>query len=134
MPRLMPSRGLAKLKTAPGEYTIAFYGSAVVKYAHNPGAVSLAEAAVEKLQRNAAVAAAEAQRLSEIAAAASTESKADAQQSANKASQEHQAILAEVAEATKRVQAAVAASKPKDIVDIIVSEPITICVKPAVSK
>jgi hypothetical protein len=125
---------LAKLKTPPGVYTIAFYGSAVAKYAHNPGAVLLAEVALKKLEQTAAVAAAEAQRLSEIAAAASTESKADAQQSANKASQEHQAILAEVAEATKRVQAAVAASKPKDIVDIIVSEPITICVKPAVSK
>ncbi|MCA9157902.1 MAG: serine protease, partial [Planctomycetales bacterium] len=121
---------LEKLKTPPGEYTIAFYGSAVAKYAHNPGAVLLAESALEKLQQTAAVAAAEAQRLSEIAAAASTESKADAQQSANKASQEHQAILAEVAEATKRVQAAVAAAKPNDIVDIIVSEPITIRVKP----
>ncbi|MCA9182743.1 MAG: serine protease, partial [Planctomycetales bacterium] len=111
---------MEKLKTPPGEYTIAFYGSAVAKYAHNPGAVLLAESALEKLQQTAAVAAAEAQRLSEIAAAASTESKADAQQSANKASQEHQAILAEVAEATKRVQAAVAAAKPNDIVDIIV--------------
>ncbi|MEO8271712.1 MAG: serine protease, partial [Aureliella sp.] len=125
---------LAELKTPPGEYTIAFYGSAVAKYAHNPAAALLARSAFEKLQQTATIAAVEAQRLSEIAAAASPESKAVAQQSANKASQEHKAILAEVAEATQRVGAAEAAAEPKDIVDIIVSEPIIIRVKPAVSK
>ena len=125
---------LAKLKTPPGEYKIAFYGSAVAKYVHNPAAVLLAESALEKLQQTATLAAAESQRLSALAATASTQSKADAQQSANRASEKQKAILAEVAEATKRVQAAVAAALPTDIVDIIVSEPITIRVNPAVSK
>lgn len=125
---------LAQLKTPPGEYTVAFYGSAVAKFVHNPGAVLLAESALAKLQQTATMADAEAQRLSQIAATASAESKADAQQAANKASEEHKAILAAVAEATTRVQTAIAAAKPNDIVDIIVSEPITIRVKPAVSK
>ncbi len=125
---------LVKLNAPPGEYTIAFYGSAVAKYAHNPAAVLLAESSLKKLQQTATEAAAEAQRLSEIAAAASTEAKPAAQQSANTANEELNAIQAEVVEATKRVQAAAAAAEPKDIVDIIVSEPITIRVKPAESK
>ena len=37
---------LAKLKTPPGDYTIAFYGGGVAKYKYYPEAVAAAEAAV----------------------------------------------------------------------------------------
>jgi hypothetical protein len=121
---------LAKLKTPPGEYTIAFYGSAVAKYAHNPGAVLIAEAAIAALQKRASAAATEVQRLTDVAATASTDAKAEADQAVKTANEKHQRLLAEVAEANKRVQSLSNAAKPKDIVDIIVSKPITIRVKP----
>ena len=45
---------LAALKVAPGDYTIAFYGSAVSKYRYNPAAVPLAEAEEKKAAQLAA--------------------------------------------------------------------------------
>ncbi|MEZ6086655.1 MAG: hypothetical protein R3C05_01210 [Pirellulaceae bacterium] len=42
---------LAKLKTAPGEYTIAFYRSVVAKHQHNPQGFIDAEEAHAQAQR-----------------------------------------------------------------------------------
>lgn len=97
---------LAKLKPPPGDYQIAFYGSAVAKYRYNPEAVTAAEFAHKRAQQQAAE--------------ASTDSK--------------QAAEAAVAAAAKRLADAKRQSQPKDIVDIIVSEPIAIRIKPAETK
>jgi hypothetical protein len=93
---------LAKLKTPPGDYTIAFYGSAVAKHRHNPSAVEAAKQSLESAKAEAA-----------------TNDAAD---------------TAKIDAAAKRLAAATNAAKPKDIVDIIVSQPITIRVIPAETK
>ena len=93
---------LATLKTPPGDYTIAFYGSAVAKHRHNLDAIEAAQQSLELAK----------------AAAATNDATA----------------AAKVDAANKRLVAATNAAKPKDIVDIIVSQPITIRVKPAETK
>lgn len=111
---------LAALKTMPGDYTIAFYGSAVSKYRYNPAAVPLAEAEKKKAEQLAATAAAEAKK---IAAADANAAKVAAQ----KQKQAEAAMM----DATKRMKAVSSAAEPQDTVDIIVSEPIRIMVKAA---
>ncbi len=97
---------LAKLKTPPGEYTIAFYGGAVEKYRYNPGAVTAAEFEYKRAQQEATEATGEAKAAAEAAVVA----------------------------AKKVLDAATKKAQPKDIADIIVTEPITIRVLPAETK
>ncbi|QDU73700.1 hypothetical protein Pan97_06980 [Bremerella volcania] len=95
---------LAKLKPAPGLYTIAFYGSAVAKYSYNTAAVAEAELALEAVKKSAEQASEE----------------------------EQQKAKAAVTAAEKRLQKVKKEAAPKDIVDIIVSKPIQIRVIPAI--
>ena len=119
---------LAKLKTPPGEYVIAFYGSAVAKYRYNVGAVSLAEATLKKAQKVAAEMASKAKTLAE---AASEDQQAASQKAAQDAAAKHKSAAAAALAAERQLKSATAKAKSKDIVDIIVSKPITIRVKPA---
>ena len=121
-------------KTPPGEYLIAFYGSAVAKHRHNVGAIAVAEREHTQAQETAIGLAAEVKRLAEQAKAASAKSKTDAEQSLAAAAAAKKAADAAVAAAAKRLAAAKSQANPKDIVDIIVSEPIKIRVNPAESK
>jgi hypothetical protein len=100
---------LATLKTPPGEYTIAFYGGAVSRYRYNLEAVADAETAQKEADAAAAKVATEAGSTPEQKKAAET-AKADC---------------------AKRLKAATDAAAPKDTVDIFVSAPIRISVKPA---
>jgi hypothetical protein len=120
---------LEALKTPPGDYLIAFYGSAVAQYRHNPEAVRLAEKELQGAEQEASELAVEAQRLAEVARTVTDESKREAEQAAANAQKRHQAAVASVEAATQRLKAATEQAKPKDIVDIIVSEPISIRVK-----
>ncbi|MBI2479641.1 MAG: serine protease [Planctomycetia bacterium] len=104
---------LAKLKTPPGDYLIAFYGSAVAKYRYNPEAVIAAQFAQQLAQQEVAAAAQEVGPAS-----------ADRKKSADDA----------LAAAAKRLEEATKQAQPKDIVDIIVSEPIAIRVKAVETK
>ncbi len=122
---------LAKLKTSPGEYTVALYGSAVAKYRENPDAVSVAEVFLKRAQDEATALAAEATALAEAVVAATDESKADAEAAAVNAVARQTTADAAVAAAEKQLQTATVRSQPKDIVDIVVSTPITIRVNPA---
>jgi hypothetical protein len=122
---------LAKLKTTPGDYTIAFYGSAVAKYSYHPQAVTAAEAQLALAKQNAEVAAKEAMILAETAKSATEEQMADAQAAAAAAVDKQKAADAAVAAASKALEAATNAAKPKDIVDIVVSTPIRIRVNSA---
>jgi len=96
---------LAALKTPPGEYTIAFYGGAVAKYAYDPDGVARAQRAHDLAVESAKTAATD---------------KADAD--------------AIVTTAAAKLKAATDRAVPQDTVDIVVSEPITIRVTPAESK
>jgi hypothetical protein len=122
---------LAQLKTPPGDYVIAFYGSAVAKYRYNLEELNNAEVALKSAKQNVSDLAAEAERLSKTADTAPDESKVETTLAANDAAAKKKAAEAVVVAAEQRVKAATARSKPKDIVDIIVSTPIRIRVKPA---
>ena len=122
---------LAALKTQPGEYTIAFYGSAVAMHRNNPDAVSIAEAALKLAREQAEALASEAQTLTAAAAAAPDDQKADAEAAAQVAAENQQEADAAVAAADRRLKDATAMAQPKDTVDIVISTPITIRVNPA---
>jgi hypothetical protein len=113
---------LGALKTPPGEYTVAFYGTAVSKYRYNPAAVPLAEADQKKAEQTAIAAAAEAKKL------AATDANA-----AKTAAEKQKQADAAMASATKRMKEITTAAEPKDTVDIVVSEPVRISVKAAES-
>lgn len=111
---------LAALKTPPGEYTLALFGSAVSKYRYNPAAVALAEAAQKKAEQEAAEAAEAAKKV------AATDANA-----AKIAAEKQKQADAAMAATTKRMKSVTEAAAPKDTVDIFVTEPIRISVKPA---
>ncbi len=116
----------AALKKTPGDYLIAFYGSAVAKYRHNPFAVLRAEADHKQAELALTTLTAEAKRLAEMAQAATDEAKSAAEQAAAAAEAQRQAAQAAVEAAAKQLKLATDQAQPKDIVDIIVSEPISI--------
>lgn len=120
---------LAALKVPPGEYTIAFYGSAVSRYRYNPEAVSIAEAARKKAEDEATAVAAAAKKLAEEAAQVPTDKKSDAANAAKIAAEKQKQAETAMAAATKHMKTVSDAASPKDTVDIIISEPIRISVK-----
>jgi hypothetical protein len=122
---------LAALKTVPGDYTIAFYGSAVSRYRYNPTAVLAAQAAQKQADEEATTVAASAKKLAEAAANAPADKKSDAANAAKIAAEKLKQAEAAMAEAAKRIKKVADAAAPQDTVDIIVSEPIRISVKPA---
>lgn len=121
---------LAALKTPPGNYLIAFYGSAVAKYRYHPESVTEAEAALAAARQRVAESAAEAESLTAVAATVPEEEKTAAAAAAQEAIRKQKAAEAAVAAAEKQLKAATAAAAPKDIVDIVVSTPIAINVRP----
>jgi hypothetical protein len=125
---------LAKLKTPPGDYTIAFYGSAVAKDRYNVEAVTAAEATLKQAKYEAETLAAEVKTLTEAAKTVPAEQKAEAEKAAQDAVAKQKVADAAVAAADKLIKSATAAAKPKDIVDIVVSTPISIRVNPAEKK
>jgi hypothetical protein len=125
---------LAKMKTPPGDYVIAFYGSAVAKYRYNLEAVVTAEKELKQAKQLAEELAAEAKTLTETASSAPDDQRVEAGQAANVATAKQKTAEAAVVAADRKLKAATAKAKPKDIVDIIVSTPIRIRVKPAEKK
>jgi len=123
-----------KLKVVPGEYNVAFYGSAVAKYEHYPEAVTIAEARLKQAQAKATEAAAEVKATAEVLAKATGEDRPAAQKASQAAAASKRAADAAVRIATRDLAAAKRAAAKKDIVDIVVSRPITVRVKPAEKK
>lgn len=120
---------LAALKTPPGDYMIAFYGSAVVKYRYNPEAVKAAEA-VHKTAEDAVTAAnTELQQRTDEAAAAASENKASADAAVAEATTKKQAADAALTAAVAKLKAATDQAMPRDTAEIILSEPIAIRVR-----
>ncbi len=122
---------LAALKTPPGEYTIAFYGSAVAKYSYNPDAVKAAEDVKKKAEAEAAAIAVEAKKLAGDAANAPAEKKSEMANVAKVAAEKQKAAEATMAKAVQTMKVVTDAAAPKDIVDIYVSAPIRVSVKAA---
>lgn len=123
-----------KLKTQPGDYVVAFYGSAVAKYRYNPEAVAVAEEAVKRAQARVTELAAKAKTLAAQAKAVDADKQAAAAKAAQAAATAHTAAAAALKVSQRRLAAAKKRATPKDIVDIVVSKPVTIRVKPAEKK
>lgn len=125
---------LAALKTPPGEYLISLFGSAVAKYRYNPEAIPAAEAELAKAKENAAAISAEVAQLTTVAASAPSDKKAEADKAVADANVRKQAADAAVTAATAKLKGVTDQAAPRDTVEIILSEPIAIRVKPVEGK
>ncbi len=125
---------LAAMKAVPGDYTIAYYGSAVTKHRHNPEAVKSAEDADKNADQAVQQATASAKELAESVKSASPEMKGEAEKAAAAALQKQKAAEASKLETAKLLKSATDTAAPKDIADIVVTEPIRLAIKPADSK
>jgi hypothetical protein len=125
---------LATLKTAPGDYLVAFHGGAVAKYRHQPEKIAVAEGEKAKAEADLTTLTEELKKAEEVALGATPDIKPAATQAAAEVAAKRKAAEAAVAEATNKVKQATDAAQPRDIVDIVVSEPILIRVKPMESK
>jgi hypothetical protein len=113
---------LAALKIAPGDYTFAFQSLGICRYRYNPAAVPLAEAEQKDAEAALAAAAAEAKRV------AATDAEA-----AKKAAEKQKQAEAAMSAAKSKMKSATTAANPKDTVEILISQPIRVSVKPAPS-
>lgn len=124
----------AALKVAPGDYQVAFYGSAVARYSYDPQGVLQALQSVEAAKQSRQAAAAAVEQLTQDLAGAAAENRAAAEQALLQAQAALKAADASVAAAEAKHKAAADAAVPKDTAEIIVSEPISIRVVPAEAK
>jgi hypothetical protein len=122
---------LAAMKTKPGDYTIALYGSAVSKYRYNPESVKLAEAQQKKAEQELAALTATTKKLSDEASNAPAEKKTEMTTALKAAAEKQKQAEATMNQASTRMKTAATTATPKDTVDIIVSRPIRISVKAA---
>lgn len=120
---------LGVLKTPPGDYLIAFYGGAVAKYRHNPDAIAAAEAMRAKAMSEAMTLETELQKATEDAKTVAEDKKAETNKLVAELTTKLTAAKAALTAAENQVKVATAAAQPRDIVDIVVSEPIAITVK-----
>lgn len=125
---------LAALKTAPGDYTLAFHVVAKGKHAREAEAAKAATEAQKKADQEATSAAAEAKKLAAAAKSAPADKKAEADAAAKTAAEKQKAADAAKAAAAVVAKAAEAKAKPKDFADIVVSEPVRVSITPADKK
>lgn len=125
---------LAKLKTAPGEYRLAFVGGAVAKYRHKPEEVATVEEVSKKQTLEVKQLEAEVKKVSDEAKNAPA-AKKDQMTRAVTAMNAKMKAANDALNATKqKLKQATDAAQPRDIADIVVCEPITVRVKPAEMK
>lgn len=125
---------LAAMKLAPGDYLVAFQGSAVAKYRHHPEAVAAAEEAKRQAEQMVMALDAESKKLAEVASTATPEAQAELEKSKTEIAEKQKAAAAALAAADEKLKQATAIAQPQDIVDIVTTEPIALRVKPAESK
>ncbi|MFO1007231.1 MAG: serine protease [Planctomycetaceae bacterium] len=125
---------LAALKLPPGDYLVAFQGSAVAKYRHHPEAVAAAEEAKRQAEQMVMALDAESKKLAEVASTATPEAQAELEKSKTEIAEKQKAAAAALAAADEKLKQATAIAQPQDIVDIVTTEPIALRVKPAESK
>lgn len=111
---------LEDLKLPPGEHAMALYGGLVTKYRDNVAAVTTATEELRVVNE-------------EITALTAAEKSANAEEAKQATEKLKQANLNKAA-IEKRLKAATDNAAPKDLVDIVVSEPIRIQVNAAESK
>lgn len=117
---------LAQLKTPPGDYAFAVHGGVVAKYSYNPAAVKEAERFQKEADLQLEKATADVQRLASAPKAGSGDTAPEAGSASATAAERLKAAEAAKVDAARRLKAATDASAPKDIVDIVFSEPIRV--------
>ena len=122
---------LASLKTPPGEYRIAFYGGVVTQYRYAPEAVKAAESARADAEKSVGTIERELKQLTEAVKKAPAEKKAEMDKACKAMEAKQKAAVAALNTAAEQARRVAAAAEPKGIVDIVVSEPISIRVLPA---
>ena len=125
---------LAALKLSPGDYLVAFQGSAVAKYRHHPEAVAAAEEVKRQAEQQVMALDAESKKLAEVASTATPEAQAELEKSKAEFSEKQKVAAAALAAADEKLKQATATAQPQDIVDIVTTEPIALRVKPTESK
>jgi hypothetical protein len=125
---------LATLKTQPGDYTIAFLGGAVAKYRHQPETVTSAEEASKKMALEVKALEAELKKVSTEAETAPAEKKEKAIKTVSVMNARMKAATVALNATKEQLKKATEASQPRDIADIVVTEPITIRIKPSEKK
>ena len=117
---------LGAIKPPAGEYTIAFYGSAVAKYRYNPLAISLVEKELKTAQEQQQKAIEQVMQKTQAVASAAVEQKAAADAEladAIKKKQEADALVTAAQEKLKRTNEQ---ASPRDTAEIIITEPVSI--------
>jgi hypothetical protein len=125
---------LAALKTQPGDYLIAFYGSAVAKYRHRVSDVTAAEEARRRADEDLKSIEADLKKAMDEVNAAEADKKAAAESTVQAITERQKTATAGLAAAQELLKKATEVAQPRDIVDIVVSEPIAIRVLPAEAK
>ncbi len=120
----------AALKTPPGEYQIAFYGSAVAKYQYFPEGVAQAASVLKAAEEQASLAAENLKKLEADVATAADDQKSLLAERLEAARVQHQQTAAALMAATQKHKLATEQSAPRDTVDIVISEPIAVKVLP----
>jgi hypothetical protein len=122
---------LAALKTPPGDYTLAFKGIGITKYQPNQDAVKMAEEQLKKAAQEVTTLTAAAKNLAGKVTTAPTAEKIEAANAAKIAAGKQKMAEVAMANATQHLKTVTAAATPKDIIDILVSEPIKVSIKAA---
>ena len=122
---------LAALKTPPGDYTLGFKGIGITKYHPSQNALKIAGEKQKKAAQEVAALTAAAKTLADKVTSAPAGGKAEAASAAKIAIGKQKLAEAAMTEADKQLKAATAAAAPKDILEILVSEPVRISVKAA---
>lgn len=125
---------LGALKTAPGEYVVSFYGSAVAKYKDRPAAVVTAEREKRRLVDELKTQDAELKRLAKLSAEAQGAQEQEIQKIFQDVTEKLKTTVAAFDANEAQLKKACEEAKTTDLVDIVVSEPVTIRVKPTEKK
>jgi hypothetical protein len=125
---------LAALKVPPGEHAVSFLGGAVVKYRHRPEMVAIAEAASKKMQLEVQSLEAEVRKVAGKAQSASPDRKDQVSRAMAAATAKMKAATDALNASKEQLKLASDAAQPRDIADIVVSEPVIIRVKPGDKK
>jgi hypothetical protein len=121
---------LASIKPAPGDYTIAFYGTAVPKYRYNPLGVGLAENDVRKAEAEVKRISEELAQQTQALASSPVEKKSEVEQVIASLNMQKQTADAAFNAASNHLKNVTAQAAPRDTAEIVISEPITIRVLP----
>ncbi len=125
---------LAALKIQPGDYHVSFIGGAVVKYRHNPELITSAEATTKKLDLEVKSLEKEVIKVANDAKSAPMAKKEQMATAVAVVNARMKAASNALNASKEQLKRATDAALPRDIADIVVSEPVLIRVKPMVKK